>query len=1016
MPLSHKKSKAIRKLIKVRSPEEISKDLNIPLNDILEHLKSIGLLGSTNNNITNTLEQPRSYVFILIYSLLIFIAPLVCMGAEWYDFANLAQCIYTQSISFIFLILWFLDSYLNGKIIIKKSAIYLPILGLILWSGLSLTWATNVYEGLMIYSQWVACTIIFFVIYNSIKSKTHVSILFTAIALSAAYIVLIAIFQHKDAGFNMYPQVVSPSATFGNKNMMIHFVLISIPIFLYFFFIKVDNEFIIINIFAGLFFVLACNLIFFTQTRTGMLGLSIQVILATIILSIMFIAEGKETTKNYLTPMKGYISIGLFSLFALIFMVSNAEKATNEPESKSSTTQAEKKEVTLDETPKFNYLDRFLSIFRTSPEESWIYNRDLKDEDHTGIGDSKNMRKVQWRNTYEMAKTKKWTGFGLYNWQIHYGEYRRIYYNDPIYRPGMQLVRVHNDYLQIFADLGIPGVLLMLGLGVGIFYFGFHITLKTGVDHHLSIKAVFAMLSIIGVMISALTSFPFEKAVPVLMFYVMVAIIVALHDLAFPKENKEIKLSKSFAMAGIIVFIFGFIFLVYVQNRRAAADVYFKTAFDNLNQGDVNQVISSGKMALKKNPLRSKTNILLGYAYIKLGKYDLAIEELEKGLKYYPNDLNTLSQIGSIYSKKLTALVTNKKTTEKEVKETVAGAMKWFDYALSIRSDFYDVWNNIGFIRQKQYLFYRQKNPKLANSYLDKSKAAFDKAISVNPYETSAKLNKAGLLFSEKKYKECSLIYENVINKFINEYDTANKKWTLYKDSGKQRTNRKFMNLDQNYKAKLLRAITSLPKAVQNLTKSYTALNNWKGALSTLEYQEKELELRQIKINQDFLQAQNVQNQFKTFGKGRFGQNEKLALEDYNNKKLKMEKFKILLIDAKIEMKLKKGEILEKLANKDVKNKVSLIKQSLDTYKKALNELNKSDKFPQFKHYAHLQIAKNYLFYSKTISDKTRSIIDEHINKAKAIKANMILKNQSVMAVTKYLESQVNGKRNSLKK
>ncbi len=67
-----------------------------------------------------------------------------------------------------------------------------------------------------------------------------------------------------------------------------------------------------------------------------------------------------------------------------------------------------------------------------------------------------------WRDTVQLVAAEKWTGTGL-------GAYERGLYRFKTAKPTNTVDFAHNDYLQVLAELGIPGVLLMAGLVAWVF-------------------------------------------------------------------------------------------------------------------------------------------------------------------------------------------------------------------------------------------------------------------------------------------------------------------------------------------------------------------------------------------------------------------------------------------------------------------------------------------------------------------------------------------------------------------
>lgn len=70
-------------------------------------------------------------------------------------------------------------------------------------------------------------------------------------------------------------------------------------------------------------------------------------------------------------------------------------------------------------------------------------------------GDSMRLRGVYWKSALEITKTSPVLGVGLDNYQDHYTEFKGI--------TQQETRKAHNDYLQVLAEMGVLGLLALLG-------------------------------------------------------------------------------------------------------------------------------------------------------------------------------------------------------------------------------------------------------------------------------------------------------------------------------------------------------------------------------------------------------------------------------------------------------------------------------------------------------------------------------------------------------------------------
>lgn len=98
-------------------------------------------------------------------------------------------------------------------------------------------------------------------------------------------------------------------------------------------------------------------------------------------------------------------------------------------------------------------------------------------------------RFVIWRQSWEMVKESPWMGVGLGHYNLYWPPYR-----DPSDNSAGQFV--HNDYLQIWIEAGLPGLLLLLAVLVSVLiaYISAMRNRKITSAHKIEITALFAGL------------------------------------------------------------------------------------------------------------------------------------------------------------------------------------------------------------------------------------------------------------------------------------------------------------------------------------------------------------------------------------------------------------------------------------------------------------------------------------------------------------------------------------------
>jgi hypothetical protein len=245
-----------------------------------------------------------------------------------------------------------------------------------------------------------------------------------------------------------------------------------------------------------------------------------------------------------------------------------------------------------------------------------------------------------------MIKDHFWIGVGLGNLKIHHPPYHHRVTPEISYMVHSQLAHIHNDYLQVFAELGLIGVILL-----GWFFYLFframvHLHL-TAASHHVHFRLIGIEVAIFGLLVNACFSFPFQRAIPPFILMTILGLINSYHTES-KKNSYEIE-SKWVIVFAIIVVSIVFAWLIRFHDSNIKCDRHFYQ-IDRLEKlKKWRGVIAAGKKAYEYNPDRVKILSHVGRAYVQLGEYQSAVAVLKKVLEAYPNFINSLLNIGVAY-------------------------------------------------------------------------------------------------------------------------------------------------------------------------------------------------------------------------------------------------------------------------------------------------------------------------------------------------------------------------------
>jgi O-antigen ligase len=127
-------------------------------------------------------------------------------------------------------------------------------------------------------------------------------------------------------------------------------------------------------------------------------------------------------------------------------------------------------------------------------------------------------RRFHWGNTLYMIRDQPLSGVGLGNWQFNYPRYSHRYMRDTCFNLSTQVQRVHNDYLQLTAECGIPALLVFLVLWGRQFVRAWNS--DDVFDHRLRYALICSMIAFSVIM---LLSFPLQMGYSRMFFFFLLA-------------------------------------------------------------------------------------------------------------------------------------------------------------------------------------------------------------------------------------------------------------------------------------------------------------------------------------------------------------------------------------------------------------------------------------------------------------------------------------------------------------
>jgi tetratricopeptide (TPR) repeat protein len=260
------------------------------------------------------------------------------------------------------------------------------------------------------------------------------------------------------------------------------------------------------------------------------------------------------------------------------------------------------------------------------------------------------IRYPAWVNTLEMIKDNPIAGVGVGQWRQSYPLYYDRVMKDTIFNEKSKLKRLHNDYLETFANVGLVGYLFLIWL---LFLIGkkvYGVLSDINNPHRMHILGV--SLGLVGFSVVAFFSFPIRVYLPAFLVFVYFSIIIlSVQDHSIERNIIRYKLTKR-SYVGLICAISLTVFSLNYSYRWSNAVHYFNQSQVLVEKPEYYpSALSAGLKALEYN------NWSMHY-YANVGDILMRMKEYKKAEPYFKKVIDVtlynspaLLRLAEIYSK-----------------------------------------------------------------------------------------------------------------------------------------------------------------------------------------------------------------------------------------------------------------------------------------------------------------------------------------------------------------------------
>jgi len=506
------------------------------------------------------------------------------------------------------LMLWGVNIISQKNFHFVNLSLNLPIFCFIIICLLSLIWSNNLTMSIKELPLFLMGPCLYFIIINNLNYPKHVDKILTVISIIGGLFGIYGILQYFGIDFSFWEgnfgrQKVS--GLFGNVNYFAEYLIIPLPISINFFLVSRKKIFNIYLLFA--IFTMGESLIF-TFTRGSYLGFAVSLI-------FMFLLFLKIQGKKFIYKNNKIVVL----IVEFILIIITALFIMAHPINESGSNLSEFKER--------------ISISKVSEDSSF------------------RRRIAIWKFTELMIKDRPLLGSGLGTFKYNTLRYQAKFFdqgqNRTIYPYGFA-EKAHNEYLQLWTELGIIGLSIFIWLMVIYFNYGIKMLHKTRDDYKRGIL-IGLMGAIVAILVDSLFGFPFHLPASIILFWIVLGLSMVIN-----KDNNQIKerfkkkrkFDRGFSFELILkIMIISFsIFLIITLIRPFMARVDWYHSTKELENENWDRAINICSDAVRWDPWFGQGYYDIGYSLMRKGLFYEAVKYFEKAQKYIdlpglPNNL-----------------------------------------------------------------------------------------------------------------------------------------------------------------------------------------------------------------------------------------------------------------------------------------------------------------------------------------------------------------------------------------
>jgi O-antigen ligase/Flp pilus assembly protein TadD len=637
------------------------------------------------------------------------------------------------------LVVWAIIVRRQGALLFRRSPLNLPVLLFLLACLISIVRAANLYQAVVDAWQLVVMfAFLFFLILNNLYLRENLLWLMRVSLVGGVVVSVIGALQHFNVGFSWLPHY-GPGATLVNKNLAAEYLLFVIPYAAALFFLEKGWA---RKALSGCALALFAAHLLFTETRGAWLGLVSSLALAAVVLWISFayakVREGMRARRVLA------LSLAWVCVATGVVGIAGGIVVTRFPDNR--------------------YVQRIRSVTE--------FDRG-----------SVSYRLLYYGDALRMVRDHPVWGIGMGNFDIQYPLYAtsgpEVGRWAPVDREFVRLRHAHNDYLEIAAETGLPGIASFLAM-VTVFFVMvaktfFRLEERGDREGRLGLMAL--LMGQVAFLVSCLFGFPFRMPATCLFFWMTMALASCLYLEARAEKTsregaavraKEVprriyRVPRATGNALIVVSGLFCISVMVLSYRSVQADSYELLGQAHKYAGQMEEALACYVESSRYNPYAFHPHAQAAFVAWQLKRFDVAYREAKEGLAYHPNDIlanlifgNALTERGRweeaiFFYRNVVSLKPdyaeghNNLAVAYLTTGDVEKAVEHFNRALRYKEDFPEAYRMLGYIYEKR-------------GDLDRGAQYLQKSLDLNPNISDAQLlrNKIEQL-RERQQRDASL-------------------------------------------------------------------------------------------------------------------------------------------------------------------------------------------------------------------------------------------------------------------